>query len=277
MVRETGRRVQVVALTNSNPGTRYSSLIATCREAGAEVLCVELDGIAEKLARVQQHWKILRNRGPRGYLKRRRTIREAAALRQDAHEIAARACVDCGIATVLPAIDQRFSGYNATAVKWIRQIQPDLILQAGVGIIPGKFIQKVPPILNMHPGILPGLRGVDPLFWAHYYGRPEWLGSTLHIVDAGIDSGRRIASRTFEPQPGCHYAKLIPRQVEIECALLRELVEKLMAGSCLSELNQPATENTRQIYRSFWSAARYQELREADWWAAADLPTPVSD
>jgi methionyl-tRNA formyltransferase len=56
-------------------------------------------------------------------------------------------------------------------------------------------------VLNMHTGISPRYRGSDTIFWPLYNREPQWIGTTVHQLDAGIDSGPILATvrPTIEP------------------------------------------------------------------------------
>lgn len=44
-------------------------------------------------------------------------------------------------------------------------------------------------LFNLHLGLSPHYRGVGTNFWPLHDGRPEYVGATIHLLDAGIDSG----------------------------------------------------------------------------------------
>ena len=44
-------------------------------------------------------------------------------------------------------------------------------------------------IFNFHTGILPQYRGPYSEFWAYYEGNPENIGTTIHLIDEGVDTG----------------------------------------------------------------------------------------
>ena len=54
--------------------------------------------------------------------------------------------------------------------------------------------------LNAHPGILPDYRGMDPTFWAILEERFDHVGSTLHLVNQGIDTGAILERRFYRWQ-----------------------------------------------------------------------------
>lgn len=56
--------------------------------------------------------------------------------------------------------------------------------------------------VNVHIALLPWNKGAHPNFWAWYDGTPH--GVTIHVMDAGIDTGPIIASRRVEMNPADH-------------------------------------------------------------------------
>lgn len=42
---------------------------------------------------------------------------------------------------------------------------------------------------NLHMGVSPYYRGSSTNFWALYDGRPQYVGATIHLLTAGLDSG----------------------------------------------------------------------------------------
>ena len=53
------------------------------------------------------------------------------------------------------------------------------------------------PVINIHAGVTPRYRGVHGGYWALREGRPGLAGSTVHLVDPGIDTGGILAQATF--------------------------------------------------------------------------------
>ena len=80
------------------------------------------------------------------------------------------------------------------ALKKLNELQPDLLLQAGVGILKKEAIglPKI-GIINSHPGLLPKYRGSMAVEWSILNNDP--VGATCHFVDEGIDTGAIICSQ----------------------------------------------------------------------------------
>lgn len=72
----------------------------------------------------------------------------------------------------------------------VDELNPDYILVVGSRIIKGKLLTKYKNrILNFHTGILPYYRGPYSEFWAFYNNDIGSIGTTLHLLDSGIDTG----------------------------------------------------------------------------------------
>jgi len=75
-------------------------------------------------------------------------------------------------------------------VKFIESLRPDITLIMGISILGLKALQASGPlILNIHGGFLPYYRGNHCIFFALYERRLDRIGSTIHFVDKGIDTG----------------------------------------------------------------------------------------
>jgi methionyl-tRNA formyltransferase len=109
---------------------------------------------------------------------------------------------ECGIAVV--EVD-RLAGDGLDNVL-------DLIGREGIALGVGAcFPWKAPAalrerlaggVLNIHPAMLPALRGPEPVFHAYRTGLDE-TGVTVHLMDAGWDSGPVLArARAAVPETG---------------------------------------------------------------------------
>lgn len=86
----------------------------------------------------------------------------------------------------------------------LRELKPDLLLQAGAGIIKKEVID-LPSIgiLNSHPGLLPKYRGSMAVEWSILNNDP--LGATCHFLDEGTDTGPIVLSRVMPISKGMEY------------------------------------------------------------------------
>lgn len=86
------------------------------------------------------------------------------------------------------------------------------------------------PVVNFHAGITPLYRGVHGGYWALAEGRPELVGSTLHLIDPGIDTGEVVAQATFTVTPDDSFATYPYLHVAAVLPPLEEAVACALAG-----------------------------------------------
>ncbi len=79
---------------------------------------------------------------------------------------------------------------DPNSVEIIKGLNPDLIVFTGGGIVRSALL-AIPSIgiLNCHMGILPKYRGSFPFVWAILKNDIKNIGCTVHLMDAGIDTG----------------------------------------------------------------------------------------
>ena len=111
----------------------------------------------------------------------------------------------------VPPLDELFAGANTRyetvdsfdgpcSHTLLRDFVPDYVISGGAGIIRQDLLD-LPRIgfLNIHPGLLPEYRGVDPVLWTLSEG--GMLGATLHLMSAGIDEGPLFIRRVLTEEP----------------------------------------------------------------------------
>ena len=85
------------------------------------------------------------------------------------------------------------------ALNFIRERSPDVIVTLMHQIVKGELLTLGKRgIVNIHPGLLPAFRGIQPYFWALSKGAGR-TGATLHLIeDEGVDTGGILASASFQ-------------------------------------------------------------------------------
>jgi methionyl-tRNA formyltransferase len=84
--------------------------------------------------------------------------------------------------------------------------------------------------VNLHPSLLPENRGPDPLFWAFRRGE-DHTGVTVHVMDAGYDSGPILAQREIAIMDGVTVSALEHVCAEVGGRLLVEALAELAGGT----------------------------------------------
>jgi methionyl-tRNA formyltransferase len=71
----------------------------------------------------------------------------------------------------------------------LADLRADAVVMMGFNqILKRPLLQHLPPVLNVHPSLLPSYRGPAPCFWTVARGESE-SGATVHRVDEGVDTG----------------------------------------------------------------------------------------
>jgi folate-dependent phosphoribosylglycinamide formyltransferase PurN len=72
--------------------------------------------------------------------------------------------------------------------------RPDVVLVFGTGILREPLLSAFDGrIINIHLGLSPYYRGSGTNFWPLVNREPEYVGATIHYLDAGIDTGPIIS------------------------------------------------------------------------------------
>jgi folate-dependent phosphoribosylglycinamide formyltransferase PurN len=72
--------------------------------------------------------------------------------------------------------------------------RPEVVLVFGTGILKEPLLSTFDRrIINIHLGLSPYYRGAGTNFWPLVNREPEYVGATIHYLDAGIDTGPILA------------------------------------------------------------------------------------
>jgi methionyl-tRNA formyltransferase len=144
-------------------------------------------------------------------------------------------------ASPLGAVDQVTSVNAPETPALLRALDPRAVVVNGTRVIAPPTLEAVTcPVVNVHAGITPQYRGVHGGYWALAEGRPELMGTTVHLVDAGIDTGRVLAQGTFRPGPTDSIATYPYLHLACGLPLLAEVLERVLAGPGESTATDPA-------------------------------------
>jgi methionyl-tRNA formyltransferase len=96
----------------------------------------------------------------------------------------------------------------------------------------GREARRIPPlgILNVHPSLLPAGRGPEPVFWTLRRGE-QVTGATVHLMDAGLDTGPIVAQATRPVPSGVRAPELQRNLMSLGGRLLVESLPALATGA----------------------------------------------
>ncbi len=113
-------------------------------------------------------------------------------------------------------IPGRGSAWEQEALDLIEDRDLELICLAGfMRILSPKFIQEAPPIMNIHPSLLPAFPGLNAQQQALEYG-VKISGCTVHFVEEGVDSGPIILQAGVPVKEGDGVEELSRRILQAE-------------------------------------------------------------
>ncbi len=120
------------------------------------------------------------------------------------------------------------NAWDAAIAEATAAHDPDLVVSAGfMKILGPAFLSRFPArVVNTHPALLPAFPGVHAVPDALAYG-VRVTGCTVHLVDAGTDTGPILAQQAVPVLDDDDEATLHERIKVIERQLLVEVLEAL--------------------------------------------------
>lgn len=141
----------------------------------------------------------------------------------------------CGLPAFVVGLGQHpdRASWDAALTEAVAAHQPDLVVSAGFRKILGPaFLGRFGGrIMNTHPALLPAFPGPHPVADALAHG-VRVSGATVHLVDAGVDTGPILAQRAVEIRPDDTEDQLHERIKIVERRLLVDVVAEVARHGC---------------------------------------------
>jgi methionyl-tRNA formyltransferase len=267
-------RKRIAVLTSSGPHHRY--LVATLRAAGFDVGAVVIEPW-----KAQRHrkWKLGRRKDWAWavYHDLRRKV-----LGLDAYRRGAFADLPTPLGPEPPTITVDWINDQAV-VDTLRQARPDVTVVMGTSIIKDRVLEAAGDVvLNLHGGYLPDYRGNHCIFFALHNGDFDKVGTTIHFVDRGIDTGDLLEVVVPALRPDDNAEAMYCRA---ELAAVHRLVSWLDHYERGGELVRTPQGRKGKLHNirdrkpqhdlSVWLRRRTGRLRVPDREARAPLPLPA--
>ncbi len=134
-------------------------------------------------------------------------------------------------------------------VELLQSAHPDVVVVNGTRIIAPRILESVDcPFINTHAGFTPRYRGVHGGYWALAEGNPDLVGTTVHLVDQGIDTGGVLARATFEVEPTDSIATYPYLHLAAGLPLLVAQVARVLDGEPPSPVDEDVPEGDSRLY-----------------------------
>jgi methionyl-tRNA formyltransferase len=156
------------------------------------------------------------------------------------------------------------------SLSYIRDFKPDVIVTMFHQIIREKLLRLAPlGVVNIHPGILPYFRGIQPYFWELSEGHSS-AGATLHFIeDETVDTGRILSIATYAVIPRMSVQLNYYLSTRCAAAVLPKTLTLLQAGTLEPKLQTqedgnyyrwPSSEAVTRLYGKGHSITRLKDL-----------------
>lgn len=132
-----------------------------------------------------------------------------------------------GIGTAVVRLAGDRDEWNRQLAEAVASVDPDVVVSAGFMKIvgPAFLAQFEGRLINTHPALLPAFPGGHAVRDALAYG-VKVTGTTVHYIDAGVDTGEIIAQRAVEVRGDDTEETLHERIKEVERALIVETLNR---------------------------------------------------
>jgi methionyl-tRNA formyltransferase len=129
--------------------------------------------------------------------------------------------------------------FHENLADWLATCNPDAVF---VMTFPWRIPQTILDIptlgfFNFHYGLLPEMRGADPIFESIRQQR-KTAGLSVHIMDEDFDTGPVVLQELIDLQPNETYGTLSRRMAWLGEKLCRRLLENLNNGTILPAIHQ---------------------------------------
>lgn len=150
-------------------------------------------------------------------------------------------------------------------VEILQGMAPKVVIVSQTRILSRKILQCVPAIfINVHTGITPQYRGLHGAYWALVNDDAANCGVTIHVIDAGLDTGPIVAQAQISPSSSDSYFTYHWLQLTAALPLLIRAVQAALAGQLVT--HEPKRDVISQLYfhPTLW-AYLWTGLRRAIW------------
>jgi methionyl-tRNA formyltransferase len=142
----------------------------------------------------------------------------------------------------------------------LRDLRPDIGVVVAYGHILKPELLELPArgMVNVHPSLLPGLRGAAPVEWAIIRGH-EMTGVTIIQLDAGMDSGPILHQIPHRIEPDVTGGELSAHLAEVGA---QALVETL---ALMEQSDPPPQPVPQDEQRATFAPKLTREIAHIDW------------
>ncbi|WP_137933168.1 formyl transferase [Mesorhizobium comanense] len=155
------------------------------------------------------------------------------------------------------------SANSPECLQAIEKMKPGVVLLNGCRLLSKDMLAAMPcPVLNYHAGITPKYRGMNGGYWALVSGDAGNFGSTVHLVDAGVDTGGVLKQARGKPGKGDTISSHALRQAAFSRDICVEAVADALGGRLVTI--DPGLPSKQWYHPTIWSYV-WTGLRTGIW------------
>jgi methionyl-tRNA formyltransferase len=143
-------------------------------------------------------------------------------------------------------------------LAFINAREPDVVITLFHQIVRERLI-GLPRlgVVNIHPGLIPEFRGIQPYFWELSEGSAR-AGATVHFIeDERIDAGRILGRTSYAVQPGMS----VQLNYWFTCRAAARLLPRCLAALEDGSLSPASQDPQAGAYHKWPDSAAFDRLR----------------
>ena len=127
-------------------------------------------------------------------------------------------------------------------LELIQSLDPQLVVVNGTRIISERILlATAATFINLHAGITPAYRGVHGAYWSLVNRDPAHCGVTVHLVDAGIDTGAIISQALIQPTSKDNFVTYPFLQLSAGIPLMRSAIRSIQQQQLQTNISSAAS------------------------------------
>lgn len=154
---------------------------------------------------------------------------------------------------------------DARCIEILRDMAPKVVVVSQTRILSPKILACIPAsFINVHTGITPQYRGLHGAYWALVNGDAANCGVTVHVVDAGVDTGPIVAQAPISPSSSDSYFTYHWLQLAAALPLLIHTLRAALGGGLVTNKPKHGV-GSRQYYHPTLFGYLWTGLRRGIW------------
>ncbi|GFZ87337.1 formyl transferase [Dyella caseinilytica] len=150
-----------------------------------------------------------------------------------------------------------------SVAKRLRKLAPQAVVVNGTRILSKKLLTSVDaPFINMHMGVTPAYRGVHGGYWALASDDRMRCGVTVHLVDAGVDTGGILYQALIAPEAEDNFTTYPVLQLVQGLPLMSAALRDVAAGRLVPRVSEgPSRQWYHPTLFGYWQARQQRGVK----------------